>query len=82
MQGKNAKSNRYRPYVSDLHGLLNDIGLSEQPMRIWNIDETRLPFLHKPVRELGQTGTKNIYIQGRVGNNRENRPFLFISVSP
>ena len=57
-------------FYSDLHGLLNEIGLSEQPMKIWNIDETSVPLLHKPVRVLGQTGAKNI--PGRVGNNREN----------
>jgi hypothetical protein len=57
-------------FYSDLQKLLNDIGLTDQPMKIWNIDETSVPLLHKPVRVLGQTGAKNI--PGRVGNNREN----------
>ena len=57
-------------FYTDLHSLLNDIGVSDQPVKIWNIDETSVPLLHKPARILGKTGAKNI--PGRVGNNREN----------
>ncbi|XP_052278809.1 uncharacterized protein LOC127877190 [Dreissena polymorpha] len=57
-------------YFNDLAWLLESLCLQDKPVRIWNIDETSVPLLHKPARVLGPSGAKNI--PGRVGNNREN----------
>lgn len=57
-------------FFHDLKLLVDQLGLSEKPKQIWNIDETSVPLLHKPSRVLAQKGIKNL--PGRVGNNREN----------
>ncbi|KAH3782053.1 hypothetical protein DPMN_159964 [Dreissena polymorpha] len=40
-------------YFTDLARLLESLSLQDKPVRIWNIDETSVPLLHKPARVLG-----------------------------
>ncbi|MEW8340326.1 MAG: hypothetical protein AB2708_10805 [Candidatus Thiodiazotropha taylori] len=57
-------------YFCTLSDIMNQLELQDKPMRIWNIDETSVPLLHKPAKVIGPTGVKNIL--GRVGNSRDN----------
>ncbi|KAL5010141.1 hypothetical protein ScPMuIL_012446 [Solemya velum] len=57
-------------YFNELGNILEMLKLSNQPKKIWNIDETSVPLLHKPARVIASTGAKNVPC--RVGNNREN----------
>ena len=58
-------------YFCELEGVLKE----KQPLKVWNIDETSVPLLHKPTKVLAATGSKNI--PGRVGNSRDNVSVLF-----
>ncbi|KAH3799638.1 hypothetical protein DPMN_153249 [Dreissena polymorpha] len=50
-------------YFNDLARLLESLSLQDKPVRIWNIDETSVPLLHKPARVLGPSCAK-IFLEG------------------
>lgn len=56
--------------VGNYFNELGSIIKNEKPKKVWNMDETSVPMLHKPVKILAKTGSKNI--PGRVGNCRDN----------
>ena len=57
-------------YFLELSNTLLSLGIKDIPVRIWNIDETSVPLLHKPTKIIAEKGIKNI--PGRVGNSRDN----------
>ena len=57
-------------YFLELSNTLVSLGIKDIPVRIWNIDETSVPLLHKPTKIIAEKGIKNN--PGRVGNSRDN----------
>ncbi|XP_069105756.1 uncharacterized protein [Argopecten irradians] len=57
-------------YFHALNETLDSLKLKDQPMKIWNIDETSVPLTHKPAKVIAETGVRNP--PGRVGNSRDN----------
>ena len=54
-------------YFEQLDKTLTSIGVKDVSVKIWNIDETSVPLLHKPTHVIAAKRTKNI--PGSVGNN-------------
>jgi len=45
-------------YFKALSDTLDSLHLKDKPLKIWNIDETSVPLLHKPVTIIAGTASK------------------------
>lgn len=52
------------------YNTLEQILVDSKPFKVWNMDETSSPLMHKPTKVIAACGAKNI--PGRVGNCRDN----------
>ena len=57
-------------YFDDLNTLLGSLSLADQPVKIWNCDETGKQFEHDPVKKIAQRGSRSVL--GRTTSNRTN----------
>lgn len=61
-------------YFVDLHHILHNFNLHDRPYAIWNMDESSMPFEHKPTKVLARKGSKDV--PGRASNTRCNNTII------
>ena len=57
-------------YFNTLRAVLTELDLFNKPEAIWNMDESGVQLVHKPVQVIAKRGSKNV--PGRTATNRDN----------